>query len=197
MPLYQRHVSVRAVRSFSVGRSRQSRAGLLSWGSSKIAPPPIKALCVHSQAAEAALRREDTNLRACSALAVPPGSDGLLRTGLAGLLHPATGHGVRHISGSLLRPHPKMLPPLRAFPNGAYTLRSFSLRDSRSVSPRPLPSRCYVRFPLTCRPCKHGFSARFGRTLSLKALLHREIRCFARCCHRTLLDAPLGLLHRR
>jgi hypothetical protein len=73
--------------------------------------------------------------------------------GPAGLLHPATGHGVRHISSTLPPRRPKtplrLLPPMsenlgfaRTFPNGAYTLRSFSLRDSRSASPRPLPSRC-------------------------------------------------------
>jgi len=52
----------------------------------------------------------------CSVLAVPPGFDGFLRNGphrkqrgpwhSAGLLHPAAGHGVRHVSGLSFRPAP-------------------------------------------------------------------------------------------
>lgn len=143
---------------------------------------------------KAALRHEDANLRACSAPAVPPGSDGFLHAGPAGLLHPATGHEVRHISSSLLGPSPKKEPPHRAFPNGAYTLRSFSLRDSRSASPRPFPSRCSSSSsaPLP-RRASTTVSLRFQGALSLRALLHRKVRCVSRCCHRNLLDAPLGL----
>jgi hypothetical protein len=198
MPLLQRHVSVRAVR-FPVSWPKPPvRGGTPLLGFIKDRPSTDKsAVRPLPGCPKAALRREDANPRACSALAVPPGSDGLLRTGPAGLLHPATGHGVRHISSSLLWLHPKMLPLLRAFPNGAYTLRSFSLRDSRSASPRPLPSRCCARFPLSAPPCKHGFVVRFRRTLSLRALLHREIRCFRSVLPPSLARCSLGLLLHR
>jgi hypothetical protein len=193
MPLLQRHVSVHAILSSALGRSSELGSGFLSWGSSKIAPPPMKTMRVHSQAA----RRLPFGTKAPTSARVPPLPFHPAPTvypaqGLAGLLHPATGHGVRHISSSPLPRLPKKpLLPL-AFPNGAYTLRSFSLRDSRSASPRPLPSRRCLRFPLPFRPCKHEFPGRFPRPLDLRALLHRKVRCFPWCCHQVLLDAPLG-----
>jgi hypothetical protein len=54
------------------------RSGLLSWGS-KIAPPPIQTMCVHSQVGKPTFRPEGANLQARSVHVVPPDSDGLLR----------------------------------------------------------------------------------------------------------------------
>jgi hypothetical protein len=57
--------------------------GLLSWGFPKFAPPPTSPSRVHSRAdllwGRPALRLGPTRHRTRSALAVPPGSDGLLR----------------------------------------------------------------------------------------------------------------------
>jgi hypothetical protein len=75
--------------------------------------------------------------------AVPPGYDGLLRKWLcrciAPYFQPWGSSRFQHnlpFTASLHR----LVP--RAFPRLAYrTLRSFTLRDSRTVSPQPLPSR--------------------------------------------------------
>lgn len=68
-------------------------------------------------------------------------------------MRPATGHGVRCVSG-----RPRLSPANRlerclAFPDSGDTLRSLPLVDSRTASPRPLPScRHYVDpfYPAEC-----------------------------------------------
>jgi hypothetical protein len=60
----------------------------------------------------------------------------------AGLLHPATGHGVRCVS-SALSSTPEGVPSLASSPHRVHTLRRIPLVGSRSASPRPLPSCRY------------------------------------------------------
>ena len=78
-----------------------------------------------------------------SVRAVPPGYDGLLRKWLCRCIAPYfQPWGSSRFQHNL--PFTALLQRLvpRAFPRLAYrTLRSFSLRDSRTVSPQPLPSR--------------------------------------------------------
>jgi hypothetical protein len=117
----------------------------------------------------------------CSALAVPPGFSGfsaasesedpLVRLS-AGLLHPAAGHGVHHVSDFLLglsterrpegrgprgpsRSRPLWRRPFEAFPSSAagpcrHRVSSFR---TRSRSPTGVPSRRSEPRPL---PCRHG-----------------------------------------
>jgi hypothetical protein len=72
------------------------------------------------------------------------------------------------------------LTQLGDHPRWCHTLRSFSLADSRSTSPWPLPSRRCSRIWLAARnPSREGRArtVRLGQALDLKALLHRRIRC--------------------
>jgi hypothetical protein len=75
----------------------------------------------------------------------------------------------------------------------AQTLRSFSLPDSCTVSPRPVPSRCSSPLPRAFRACCHAFSARFVGSANLRALSRQEVRCeLPGVAAKPLLDAPLG-----
>jgi hypothetical protein len=61
----------------------------------------------------------------------------------AGLLHPATGHGVRHVSSLLPARRPKALNLKRAFPSGASPYEAFPSMTAWNASPRTVPShRC-------------------------------------------------------
>jgi hypothetical protein len=74
----------------------------------------------------------------------------------AGLLHPASGHGVRNVSASRPTPAPEGLGPLARLPRLRFTLRSVpllsrsgcvtALRDPLAVAPGP---------PRPVRPCCH------------------------------------------
>jgi len=132
MSLFRRHVTVRAI--FSVasaarcrGVERQKRRSrFLSWGSSKIAPPPMKTMRVHSRE----IRRPPFGTETPISALVPPLPFHPAPTvssahDPAGLLHPATGHGVRHISGSALPGRPKAPGWLRTIPNGAAPFEAF------------------------------------------------------------------------
>lgn len=80
------------------------------------------------------LRHRVTKPGTRSALAFLPDFDGLLRVAAAGLLHPASGHGVRRVSSSALT--------RKAFPDGAfYPPKLFPPWQRVSTSPPPLPSR--------------------------------------------------------
>jgi hypothetical protein len=109
MPLHQRHVSVHAILSVALRRSGRLKSGFLSWGSSKIAPPPMKTMRVHSR-----VRRPFGTKMPISARVPPlpfhPAPTVYSAHGPAGLLHPATGHGVRHISSTLPPRRPKTPP---------------------------------------------------------------------------------------
>jgi len=96
---------------------------------------------VHSQRPEGCLRSAIATGRSCSVLVVSHHLDGLLRTLLAGLLHPAANLGVRCVS-ALARPgRSEDLPPGGAHPRRAFhTPRRIPLASSRTASPRPLPS---------------------------------------------------------
>jgi hypothetical protein len=76
----------------------------------------------------------------------------------------------------------------------AHTLRSFSLPGSRSVSPRFVPSRCWLPLPRAFRARCRAFPVRFPGAPNLRALIHQRIRC---CClgvaAATSLVASLGL----
>jgi hypothetical protein len=86
-----------------------------------------------------------------SALVVSHHLDGLLHTEAAGLLHPADDSGVRRVSGSGFRLHPKVLRRGLRLPRAANrTLRRVPLISSRTASLRPLPS-C-----LCCTPFASG-----------------------------------------
>jgi hypothetical protein len=58
--------------------------------------------------AEAPLGPTLPSARSCSVLVVPPHLDGFLRAEVAGLLHPAIGHGVRRVSDW---PRQRLTPP--------------------------------------------------------------------------------------
>jgi hypothetical protein len=73
-------------------------------------------------------RHEVATPRARAALVVSHDFDGLLRRVPAGLLHPATGHGVRHVSGPLA---PGLHCPTLPLDRGALSLT----RLSRGASP--------------------------------------------------------------
>lgn len=132
----------------------QVRAPLL--GFSKDSPPSRHWPRVHSQTVSRPSAR-GCQPRTCSALAVPPGFDGLLRAPIAGLLHPAPDHGVRSVSGSTIR------PPC----GGANDLNPPRDRASHpsELSPRPQPYRVtaalafssFERFPKEA-PRSQGFS---------------------------------------
>jgi hypothetical protein len=80
----------------------------------------------------------------CSALVVSHHLDGLLRTGAAGLLHPAVDYGVRRVSRSSPREHPRVPRRGLRLPRAANrTLRRVPLISSRTASLRPLPSCRY------------------------------------------------------
>jgi hypothetical protein len=110
--------------------------------------------CVHSGARskpEGLARRTGKSLPSdlsCSALVVSRDFDGLLHTMLAGLLHPATGHEVDDVSGSPFTGHRHTEAHLLAGPHGPspspHTLRRIPLSQSRTASPRPVPSCRYL-----------------------------------------------------
>jgi hypothetical protein len=85
--------------------------------------------------------------------------DGFLRSEVAGLLHPAAGHGVRCVSGSrtprprrLRRPKPTRTPGGRTdiVPAARFTPPEGILASSRATSPWPLPP-CRWRCPRSTR----------------------------------------------
>ena len=114
-----------------------------------------------------------------------------------GLLRPTASHGVRHVScrtslsvtfRSRSRPH--------SLPRGAaHTLRSVPLPASRTVSPRPLPSRRHD-CSAPCRPpCCLAALQGLQHPPDLKALLQQKVRCQLRDVATSLLPvAPLGFV---
>jgi len=94
-------------------------------------PPPETALCPLPESPKRDHRPMLAKAPACSVHVIPPDYDGLLHNEPAGLLHPATSHGVRCVSERI---------EIQSSPT-ARTLRSISLPGSRTVSPQPMPSR--------------------------------------------------------
>jgi len=105
----------------------------------------------HARAPPEGLTRRFGESQPCdssrSALAVSHDFGGLLHTMFAGLLHPATGHEVDDVS-SFIPPDTQLTEVnLAADQNGLsptpHTLRRIPLSQSRTASPRPVPScRC-------------------------------------------------------
>jgi hypothetical protein len=97
------------------------KAGLLSWGSSKIALPPINTACP----LPVCLRKGSPSVQIAKSEHVPllsflPTSAVYSTRYRVGLLHPTTGHGVRRVS-SLSRSE----DPRSTFPNGAVPYEAF------------------------------------------------------------------------
>jgi hypothetical protein len=191
-------LSVRAVRPAS-GRARRScrpRSGLLSWGSSKIASPPVQMPCVHSQVGRGPPFGPK---QPCSGLVPPlpffPASAVYSARHPAGLLRPASGHGVRHVSGL-------PLPCARRHRAGARlsrwrsTLRSFPLRGrSLCVTAHRFPLTVGLGFRSWIRACCHA------RTRVLPPVSRpqgfappRSPLRLAGVATTKLPDAPLGLV---
>jgi len=104
-----------------------------------VAPPSV-AQSVHSRRAPegVCLRPGGATSELVPSLPFHPASTVCSALSLAGLLHPATDHGVRQVSNSLPS-YPKVG---RCEPSSlAPTLRSFSLPGSLPASPRSVPSR--------------------------------------------------------
>lgn len=99
---------------------------------------------VHSQMAKTILRPGEATLQVRSALAVPPGFDGLLRAILRRFVAPCSqSWGSPRFSRIRCTddgPCGLTYRTANDLPNSAvHTLQSFSLAVSRTVSPRPLP----------------------------------------------------------
>jgi hypothetical protein len=136
------------------------------------------------------LRSGTATFQTRSVLAVPPGSDGLLRSEtksedlaswqLAGLLHPAADRGVRRVSGLVGSEDPAARHPggVRVpMPSSqALTLRSVLLPGSSLPSPRS-PAFTGKHCPLVVDP-----TTVLPRSpdLDLEALLHRGVRFSSR-----------------
>jgi len=89
----------------------------------------------------------------CSALVVSHHLNGLLRTGVTGLLHPATGQGFAAFCACRLPGRPKALGSSGCPPRDAvHTLRRVPLASSRTASLRPLPSCRYCPARRSRRP---------------------------------------------
>jgi hypothetical protein len=141
----------------------------------------------------AALRSEDATLRTRSALAVPPGFDGLRRFDILRVCctpQPAMGFATfpaLNRSCSRASIHDSRLPLWR------HTLRSFSLDCSRTASPRPLPSRRSISAWTPLAAWRHATRVCQTSTAGLRALLHSRIRCGRLgVATESPPDAPLG-----
>jgi len=120
---------------------------LLSWSCQKIAPPPTTLARVHSRWN----RSSPFDLRQPLLRFVPlpsflPTSAVYSSRDLAGLLHPASGHGVRLVSGASPRPKsrdaapsPEAWSPFRAFPSAP----AVSCHHDHLPSRRLRPSRVH------------------------------------------------------
>jgi len=136
----------------SQSEDRPRRRGLLSWGSS-IAPPPTQPSCVHIPSKPSpGLRFGTATSRTCSVLAVPPGSNGFLRS-----------DRIRRSARSTVRGF--VAPRSRPWGSPRFGLLWIGLsteprpegrRTRRSVGSRPLWRTPYEAFPSSvASPCRH------------------------------------------
>ena len=112
----------------------------------------------------------------------------------AGLLHPATGHGVRRVSGLPL-PFARRLQVGARLSRGALPFEAFPSATARCASPRSasLSPLFLVSGRGSARVATFG-SAPVHRSLDLRALLRREVRCKPDSVAADgPPDAPLGL----
>ena len=159
-------------------------------GIPKIAPPPsqpVRPLPVPLPKGRLH-RLEAATLRARSVLAVSHDLDGLPHTGPAGAPRrspPATGHGVRHVSGGRRLARVVVAsddnPYLRAstVPSGAQPFGAFPSTAAPVASPRPMPSR---RLSNVASRAASGASAVCRLFCRGRADLRALFRCRVRCC---------------
>jgi hypothetical protein len=196
---YRDSLPVRAVLRASgpTRRSCRPRFGLLSWGSSKIAPPPVQMPCVLSRTSRGPpFGPKLPNSGRVPPLPFFPTTAAYSARHPAGLLHPASGHGVRHVSGSLRARCPKARGRWLAFPGGVLPFEVFPSAAGRFASPRAdsLTSLFLVSGRGSARVATFG-SAPVRLSLDLRALLRCEVRCEpAGVATDELPDTPLGLV---
>lgn len=179
-------------------------SGLPLLGFSKIAPPPLKAPVVLSRKV---LRRGPAFGARALLLTRGPSLSFLTTSTVysnrlpAGLLHPAHGHGVRHVSGPLSlvarrlalpraaslpgrARHPRDAPPFEAFPS-AEALRRVTATDTLAPLPSVKPRR------LCMLPCRDGSPSRASPTSG--SCSAAESVAATRCCHPIAARCSLGL----
>jgi hypothetical protein len=151
-------------------------------GFPKITPLPFKVCCILSKHAS---RRKSTLGARLPSLPHGPSSSFLTTSMVcsashpAGLLHPAAGYGVRHVSGIVQSTHRcKHLLELSdfPFPSGAGPFEVFPSTTAPVTSPRLIPSRCSSRVghsQLTQAPV----SSSLHGPANLRALLRCRVRC--------------------
>jgi hypothetical protein len=178
---------------------RRLQSGLLSWGSSKIAPPPVQMSCVHSRVGRS-----------------PPFGSELPRSGLVPplplqrlrrftpldtlqvccTLHPAMGFAAFPLCS---------LPLARRRGAGrsasSTALYPSELSPSQQVAARhrvPMPSRRRSRVPAWFLPCCHGRRSMLSAVRSTSRLCSTA-KSVAPCrrCHRRAARCSLGLDPRR
>lgn len=164
--------SVRAVlsrHSSLTGRGLWVCPGLIGHpliGFSKIAPPPLKVPVVLSQRD---FKRNPAFGTRMLRLVRGPSLSFLTTSTVcsnrlpAGLLHPADGHGVHHVSSLLVGPllaarcrAASRVPSALAIPVARHPSKRSPRQKLCVASPRPIPSRRYRRWSLTVSACHHA-----------------------------------------
>jgi hypothetical protein len=146
-----------------------------------------------------ALRLGAATLRARSALAVTTASTVFSARHPAGLVHPASGHGVRCVSAPLpVAPRPKAQDRSLGFPDSAPPFGAFPVAAGRGASPRlDALSPLFLGSSLVPPVLPRVEVQAFRRSLDLRVLLRCEVRCTCRRCHRRVARCSLGLCPRR
>ena len=189
---------VRAVRLSSGGARRSYRccSGLLSGGSSKIAPPPVQMPRVHSRTSRGPpFGPELPNSGRVPPLPFFPTSAAYSTRHPAGLLLPASGHGVRHVSSLPLLVARRLRAGTR-LSRWRHTLRSFPLRGrSWRVAALRSPLAVASGFGIWVRPCCHAWPRVLPSVARPQGLaLLRSPLSACRRCHRQVARCFLGLL---
>lgn len=133
-----------------------------------------------------------------SALAVPPGFDGLLRSSAAGLFHPAADHGVHYVSSGVFG-------IVRCFPPDCSSLPldlSVHSRGFPAVYDPGVPTKGHPsKVSPSSRPCCTARSGRHRKMLhdstSARVLLGSPPRAFAQTSLRFRLTGLMALAFRR
>lgn len=172
------------------------RSGLLSWGSSKIAPPPVQMPCVLSRVGQGPpFGSELPNSVLLPPLSFFPTSAVYSARHPAGLLHPASGHGVRNVSASRRPPAPEGLGVLCSASPVALHPSKHSPPQQVGVRHRaPIPSRRCHR-SATSSPCvlPRPASAPLAGLSTSGLCSAEESVAPRRRCHRRSARCSLGL----